>query len=287
MTVTEEANFTRAAAKLHVAQPGVSAQIRQLEAELGQPLLDRSTRTVRLTEAGTAVLPYARAALAAVASSRLVVDELTGLMRGHVSVGMPTSVPFDLPGLLAEFHDQHPAVEITLTEDRSDQLLDALRTGGLDLALIGSVTVRPPGIDIQVVADEPLVAAVAPDDRLATKTSITLQGLQQRRLISLPQGTGLRSRFDAACAIAGIRPRIAYEASNPLILGQLAARGLGVAILPLSFTDAYPNLLHPLTITHPRIRAHIELAWRAEGPTSPPARALITHARDTLPDLSG
>jgi DNA-binding transcriptional LysR family regulator len=286
VAVAEEANFTRAAARLHVAQPGVSAQIRRLEAELGQPLLDRSARAVRPTEAGAAVLPYARAALAAVANTRLVVDELAALTRGHVSVGMLTSVPFDLAGLLADFHDDHPAVEITLAEATSDQLLDAIHTGRLDLALIGSVNMRPAGIETQIVADEPLVAAVAHNRALAAKTSTTLQALRERPLISLPRGTGLRSRFDDACARAGIRPRIAFEASDPQILAQLAARGLGVAILPQSLTDAHPDLLHALTITRPRIRAHIELAWRAEGPTSPAARALIDHARTALPNLS-
>ncbi|HEX6445096.1 MAG TPA: LysR family transcriptional regulator, partial [Streptosporangiales bacterium] len=80
VTVAEEANFTRAAARLHVAQPGVSAQVRRLERELGQELLDRSGRTVRLTEVGEAVLPYARAALSAVDGARRAVDELSGLV---------------------------------------------------------------------------------------------------------------------------------------------------------------------------------------------------------------
>jgi DNA-binding transcriptional LysR family regulator len=285
VTVAEEANFTRAAARLHVTQPGVSAQIRQLERELGQPLLDRSARKVRLTGAGAAVLPHARAALAAVASCRLAVDELTGLVRGHVSVGMLTSVPFELASLLADFHDRHPAIEITLTEATSGQLLDALVAGQLDMALIGSVSGRPPGVATQVVTDEPLVAAVSPGDALAGRTSIALRELLQRALISLPRGTGLRSRFEQACASAGARPRIAFEAGHPQVLGQLAARGLGVAILPRSFTDAHPGLLHALEITRPRIRAQIELAWRAEGPISPAARALVGHARGSLPDL--
>src|SRR5438270_8481792 len=105
VAVAEERNFTRAAERVHVAQPGVSAQIRRLERELGQELLDRSGRAVRLTEVGSAVLPYARAALAAVEGARLAVDELTGLLRGHVRVGMVTSHDEDVPGLLAAFHD--------------------------------------------------------------------------------------------------------------------------------------------------------------------------------------
>src|SRR3954447_11941814 len=90
IAVAEEGSFTRAAARVHVAQPGVSAQVRQLERELGEPLFDRSGRAVRLTEIGAAVLPFARAALEAVDGLRLAVDELAGLMRGRVAVGMIT-----------------------------------------------------------------------------------------------------------------------------------------------------------------------------------------------------
>ena len=111
VAVAEEASFTRAAAKVHVAQPGVSAQIRRLERELGEELLDRSGRTVRLTEVGAAVMPYARAALAAVAGARLAVDELGGLLRGHVAMGVVTLSSFaELPALLADFHRDHPDV---------------------------------------------------------------------------------------------------------------------------------------------------------------------------------
>ncbi len=284
VAVTEDANFTRAAARLHVAQPGVSAQIRQLEAELGQPLLDRSARAVRLTAAGSAVLPYARAALAAVANARLVVDELAGLVRGHVAVGAVSSVSFDLPRLLADFFDDHPAVEITLSENNSDSLVEGLRAGRLDVALIGSTASRRAGIETQVIADQPLVAAVAPSHPLAKRASITVQALADQAIISLPAGTGLRSRLDDACATAGVRARIAFEASDPQILAQLAARGLGVAILPQSITDTHPDQLHALAITQPSIRGRIELAWKTEGPTSPAATALLNHARNTLPN---
>jgi DNA-binding transcriptional LysR family regulator len=137
VAVAEEGSFTSAAAKVHVAQPGVSAQIRRLEHELGQDLLDRSGRTVRLTEVGAAVLPYARAAIAAAAGARLAVDELSGLLRGHVAIGMVALPSFtELPDLLAAFNHEHPAVEITLTEANSDRLLNAIQTGELDLALV-------------------------------------------------------------------------------------------------------------------------------------------------------
>lgn len=281
VTVVEEASFTRAAAKVHVAQPGVSAQIRRLERELGQELLDRSGRSVRLTEAGAAVLPYARAALAAVAGARLAVDELTGLVRGHVAVGMVISHYIDVPALLAEFHEDHPAVEITLTEANSDQLIDALRGGRLDAAIIALGAMPPPGFEIHIVADEPIAAAVSHHDDLATRSTIPLSALRDRALISLPPGSGIRSRLAHACAAAGFTPHIAFEASSPVVLAQLAARGLGVAIVPASVAEARDDL-HSLTITRPQLRGRLALAWRTEGPISPAARALIGRAQRML-----
>jgi DNA-binding transcriptional LysR family regulator len=281
VTVAEEANFTRAAAKLHVAQPGVSAQIRRLERELGQELLDRSGRSVQLTEVGSAVLPYARAALSAVAGARLAVDELTGLVRGHVAIGTVTSHSVDLAALLAEFHEDHPAVEITLTEDNSDQLIDALRGGRLDAAIIAFGATPPPDLEIHIVTDEPIAAAVSHGDDLAKRSTIPLGALRDRVLISLPPGTGIRSILDDACAAAGFSPHIAFEASTPAVLAQLAARGLGVAIMPASVAEAREDL-HPLTITRPELRGRLAFAWRTEGPVSPAARALVRRARRTL-----
>lgn len=282
VAVAEEANFTRAAAKVHVAQPGVSAQIRRLERELGQELLDRTGRSVRLTEVGAAVLPYARAALAAVAGARLAVDELAGLLRGHVAVGTVTSHNVDLPGLLAGFHDDHPAVEITLTEANSDALLDELRTGRLDAAIVSIGRHVPAGVEIQVITDQPIVAAVGHDHELAVHKAISLDTLRGRPLISLPRGTGLRARLDEACAAAGFTPHIAFEASDPEVLAQLAAHGLGAAILPGEFASARADRLRPVAITRPALRGRLVFAWRAEGPSSPAGRALVAHARTKI-----
>jgi DNA-binding transcriptional LysR family regulator len=282
IAVAEEASFTKAAAKVHVAQPGVSAQIRKLEAEFGESLLDRSGRTVRLTEAGAAVLPYARAALEAVGNARLVVDELTGLVRGRVAVGMVVSCSsVDLPDLLADFHKNHPAVDITLSEGNSDKLIESVLTGRLDLALIALGSTPPEGIETQLIVDEALSAAVALSDELADRETVTLAEIQDRPLISLPRGTGMRTCIEEACAAQGLTPHIALEASNLDVLAHLAARGLGVAIVPESLAAAHPEL-HGLTITEPRLRGSVELAWRAGGPSSPAGRALVRHARSVL-----
>jgi DNA-binding transcriptional LysR family regulator len=283
VAVAEEASFTRAAARVHVAQPGVSAQIRRLERELGHELLDRSGRTVRLTEVGRAVLPFARAALAAVAGARSAVDELDGLVRGHVSMGMITAcASLELADMLATFRLQHPGIEVSLAEANSDRLLEGVRDGTFDLAWVGRAGAPPAGIATEVLVDERLVAAVAPGDPLARRTTMRLGELCAHPLISLPRGTGMRASLDDACTAHGLTPQVALEASTPLVLAELACRQLGVAILPASLAAAYAGRLHVLTITRPELRSRLELAWRADGAPSPAARALVAHARASL-----
>jgi DNA-binding transcriptional LysR family regulator len=283
VAVAEEGTFTRAAARVHVAQPGVSAQIRQLERELGQPLLDRSGRRVRLTDAGAAALPHARAALAAAAGVKDAVDELAGLVRGHITIGTVTSLSsdggFDLPALLAAYHRDHPNVEITLSAADSDTLIRSLRDGRLDLGVLGLGSTAPEDLDVRVVVTEPLVAVVSPAHPLAGKATVTLAALAAHLLVSLPRGTGGRSSLDQACARAGLTPRIGFEAADPRVLADLAAHGLGAAVVPRSVAAGRSGELHALTITRPALRGRIALAWRRAGTMSPAAAELVRRAR--------
>jgi DNA-binding transcriptional LysR family regulator len=190
----------------------------------------------------------------------------------------------DIPDLLAGFHRQYPAIEITLAEGSSDHLADGVRTGTYDLAFIGLGPEVPGGLALQVVADEPIVAAVAGDSELICVESATLAEIADRALISLPAGTGLRACVDAAYAAAGLDARVAFEASDPRTLARLAARGLGLAFLPASAARAHGDGLHAITISDPPMRGRLALAWRAEAPVGPAARALIAHARALLPE---
>jgi DNA-binding transcriptional LysR family regulator len=281
VAVAEERNFTRAAERVHVAQPAISAQIARLEREVGQRLLDRSRRETRLTAAGDAVLPHARAALSAVANVRLAIDELTQLVRGTVTLGTVTSHNVDIPTLLADFHRAHPAVEITLSTDSSDALIDDVQSGALDAAIVsvGSDEV-PSGLAVEVVTDEAIDAAVCLDDPWAGRTSIGLAELVERQLIALPIGAGIRAQLERACATAGLKPRVAFEASTPVALAELAEHGLGVAILPQSVSRTHPGLV-AIAIA-PELRGRLVFAWRSSGPMSPAARVLVDMARRLL-----
>ena len=272
VAVVDTGSFTRGAMRVLVAQSGVSSQVRRLEDELGVQLLDRGSRAVTPTEAGLAVLPYARAALAAAESVREAVDELRGLVRGHVRVGMVTAGPaVTLGDMLASFHAAYPDVEITLTEHASDALFAGVREGTLDLAVASLGPQMPAGVETYVIIDAPIVAAVHADHPLARHSSLRPEALTTYPLICLPRGTGVRAIWDAA----GVPARVAFEASDPGVLAQLAARGLGVAILP----EPAAAGLHTLTLG---LRGQIALAWRDGGPSSPAARAFMEHARGSV-----
>jgi len=297
VAVVDDGGFTRAAERLHVAQPGVSAALRRLEAELGEQLLDRGARAVTPTAAGAALLPHARAALAAVAAGRDAVDELRGLVRGRVAIGVVTACPaIELAAPLAAFHAAHPGVEVSLEEDGSDRLVAGLRDGRLDLAVIGAHGPPLAGLDTLTLVDEPLVAVVAPDDPLAGRGRggarrgggagrggtgrgggagrvVALTALRDRPLVMLPRGTGVRAAFEAGCAQAGFEPHVAFEASSPALVASLARRGLGAAIVARSMAALDPELA-VVELTRPALRSRLELAWRADGPSSPAARAL-------------
>src|SRR5215472_2700873 len=282
IAVADEGSFTRAAEKLLVSQPGVSAQVRRLERELGEDLLDRSGRVVRPTAVGAAVLPYARAALAAVDSARIAVSELTGLLRGRAVIGTVTSPNVDLAGLLAAFHDQHPMVDIALSAGDTDRLATELMSGQLDAAILSIGTAAPEGLQVQVLVDQAIVAAVGRQHHLASAGVVTLADLSGQPLVCLPRGSGLRARLDEAYAAAGLSPHIAFEASSPEAVADLAAHGLGVAFLPGPFAEFRKDRLAVLQLDARELRGRLVLAWRAAGPASPAGRALVQHLRNQL-----
>ncbi|MFB6947353.1 MULTISPECIES: LysR substrate-binding domain-containing protein [unclassified Streptomyces] len=284
VAVVEEESFTHAAIRLGVTQPNVSAQIRHLERELGEELLDRQGHMVRTTAAGAALLPHARAALAAVDCARAAVDELAGLVRGQVRVGTVASIaPIDLPAVFADFHHQYPGVTLFLSEGPSGQLAQDLRAGHLDLAIIGEAPLLT-GTATQVIAHEALALGIPVSDVLAGPQPVPLELLRERPLVCLPKGTGVRACLEQACQKAGFRPRIAFEAGDPHMVARFAAHGLGIAVLPeTTFALRSPRLRVVPLMRAPQVR--LTLAWRSQGPISPAARALIGHTRATLPDL--
>jgi DNA-binding transcriptional LysR family regulator len=278
VAVAEEGSFTAAAQRELVAQPAVSAAVRTLERELGVQLFRRGRSGAQPTEAGVAVLAHARAALAAVAAARDVADEVTGLLRGRVAVGMVVGCTSTvLADLLADFAAAHPAVEVVLVEGSGADLLAALSTGRLDLAWVGRAQPPPSGVETAVLYEEEQVAVLPLADPPRGR-ALPVAELADHRLVALPPGTGGRAAIDAACAAAGVAPVVACEATGLEMVCLLAERGLGTGIVPASVAAAAADRLRALRLDPP-VSSRIELAWRTGGPSSPAGAALLAVAR--------
>jgi DNA-binding transcriptional LysR family regulator len=277
VAVAEERNFTRAAERVHISQSGVSAQIRQLERELGAELFERHTRAVTLTPAGEAALGPARAALAAAAAVGQAVGEVTGLIRGRLTVGMVVGCTVTpLFDALAAFHRAHPGVEISLQEGNSDQLVEYVRAGAIDLALVGTADEGPDGLGMMTIISERLVAVVPPGHPLEGRR-VTTGALASYPVICMPHGTGLRAVFDRACAASGRQPVIAFEAGAADAIADLAVRGLGVGILSESMAETYRDRLTARVIADAKEPALLALLWKDTH--NPAVRELVTHCR--------
>jgi DNA-binding transcriptional LysR family regulator len=277
VAVAETANFTRAARRVHITQSGISAQIRQLERDLGATLIDRSGRVATLTAAGAAALGPARDALAAAAAVRAAVDDVTGLVRGRLVVGMIAGCRVTpLFDALAAFHTAHPGVDLALVEDGSDRLAARVRDGAMDAALVGAAVGPPDDLESMTIVSAPLVAAGPAEHPLARRKRATIADVAAHPIVCMPPGTGIRSVLDLACADADVVCDIALEASAPDSVLDLAARGLGVAVLSASMVPS-DGPLRTVPIRGVDIPATLALVWRREA--SPALRRLVEHTR--------
>ncbi|MQS12820.1 LysR family transcriptional regulator [Streptomyces kaniharaensis] len=230
--VVDEGSFTAAAARLHVSQSGISTQVGKLERELGQQLLDRSGRGIRLTPAGEAILPLAKDALATFEAIQHAAAEFADAVRGRIRLGMimGCSIPPFLD-VVADLGRTHPGIVLSLHEVGDSDVLQAqVLSGSLDLALIGFAGETDPGLDAAVFVDEPIVAVVRPGHPL-DRDALTIADLRSSKVLCLSPGTGIRAAYDRSCQQLGLDPRVDIDASSPSTLLHLAARGAGVAVL--------------------------------------------------------
>jgi DNA-binding transcriptional LysR family regulator len=240
VAVAEEASFTRAADRLHVVQSAVSAAVRNLEQELGARLFDRSTHKVALSDAGRALLPEARATLAAATAARDAVDAVRGGLRGRLALGMMQAQgmrAIDVGGALVEFRAEHPDVEVQMRHGGSLEMTTRVREGQLDLAFVALPEQNFPGVELLPLASEPMMLAVAAGHPLAARTRVDLAALAGETLADFPEGWGVRMANDRAFAAAGITRTIAYEVNDTASVIDFLRHGLAVGLLPASLFD--------------------------------------------------
>ncbi|MBK0418392.1 LysR family transcriptional regulator [Leucobacter sp. CSA1] len=291
--VAQLGHFTRAAERLHLAQPSLSRQISSLEADLGIELFHRARGNVTLTAAGERLLPLARRMLADAGTARSEMAELAGLRRGRVRLGAtPTLCTSLVAEVLVEFRVRHPGIDVEILERGSRSLIAALVEGSLDLALI--VTSVSSGVARAVIEREPILserlvvvsAASEPDpfERPAATAAVELRELARVPQISFPESYDLRVALDAAFRDEGLTPAVAVQGAEMDAALRFAERGIGVAVVPAMVAVERPAL-RSAPLGGDALTRTVSVARRADmAPThaSRALRALVGETADGL-----
>lgn len=237
VAVAETLSFTRAAQRLHIGQPPLSMQIKDLEEEIGARLFERTKRRVVLTEAGKRFLDHACWILQR-ADQAMIDARLAGLGEiGQIRIGFTSSLPYSamLPELLAAFRLENPDIELTLKEMFTADQFRALNEGELDVGLVRvEASSTPEGLTLREVGRDPLVIVMPATHHLSSARSVWLSELADEAFIGFPSGTGtgLPDLFRRLALNAGFEPRVVQTAREATTQIGLVAAGLGLALLP-------------------------------------------------------
>jgi DNA-binding transcriptional LysR family regulator len=269
VAVAETLHFGRAAERLHLAQPAVSQQVRRLEASVGVPLFARDRRRTALTEAGRALLPEARATLAHAAAATAAARAAARGQTGHLRIGLaPTAHAEPVLAALGTLRRDAPDVRVTVGERRMGELVDALRRGGLDLAVL-AVLEQPPagrGLATRPVASDPFVAALPAAHPLAAAGPVDLAALAAEPFVVFARDQGARyhDTLRDLCRAAGFTPAEQEVRELPTQLALVAA-GLGVALVPASVAALRAADVAYVPLAGPAPQLHTLLSWREDG----------------------
>ncbi|WP_129629237.1 LysR family transcriptional regulator [Candidatus Oscillochloris fontis] len=271
--VARHSHVTRAAAELHIAQPALSKQVSQLEHELGVALFDRVGRNVRLTEAGEALLPHARAVMAQVEAARAEMAERIGLRKGRATVGAPPTVGNQLlPPVLAIFNKRYSGIELRLHEAGVQTLLDLLETGLTDVAVV-TLPVDDENLTVLPLFTEEMVIAVWRGHRLAERSEVSISELAEEPWVLSPENYELREAALSVCERAGFTPRVVLDGGQTDTLLRFVAAGLGIALVPRLAVQSVSDLV-PLRVSDQKLERSLGVVWRGDRVASPAARAL-------------
>jgi LysR family cyn operon transcriptional activator len=263
VALAEEQHFTRAAAAAHISQPTLSQQIRQLEAAVGSPLVDRIGKTVGLTAAGHTLLPFAREILHRLEEAGAAVAEHRGLRSGELSVAVVQTVNATLvPDLLARFSAAYPGIHVSTREVSGSELEAGVAGGSFDLG-IGFSPAAAPGLSTERLYEEELKVIAPSRHPLAGRREVTVREVAAHPLVLLPRGYCTRELIQAAFSQVGLLPRVALELNSiDGILATIEQTG-GLTLLPaFSVRSGGRRGLRTLRLTRPAPKRTVGLVWR-------------------------
>ncbi len=280
VAVAEQEGFSRAAEHCHVAQPSLSQQIQRLERELGHRLFDRLGRRTVLTEAGRAFLPRARRVLEELREAREALAQDLESGQGPLAVGaIPTMAPFLLPPVLERFRQDYPACELTVREDLTERLVEAVAASEIDFA-IASTPVDHLQIEVEVVGRERLLLATS---RHGTAPPLRLTDLSEQPTVVLYEVHCLGRQIRELCSLARVQPRIVCRGTQLSTVQQMVALGMGVSLVPemCARADASSTLRYQ-QLSGEQPEREISVLWRKGRSRSALARSFVAALGERL-----
>lgn len=290
LSAARHMSFSKAASELSLTAPAVSMQIREMESDLGIELFARVGRRVELTTAGEYFLVYAKRIAANLRDAEITLSKLRGTEAGTLKIGLVSTAKYFLPQLLARFRNEHFGLQIKLEVRNRDQMVELLRDGEIDLAIMGRT---PADMDtrIEAFAAHPHAFIASPDHPLAREQGISSLALNQLEIISREQGSGTRAIMERFLNDRGLTPRVSMEMSSNESIKQAVMANLGISFVSLHTVG--------LEVTHGKLavldieETPISRAWHVvalnRGNHSSPAEAfryfVLEHGAAILDDL--
>ncbi|WP_110240913.1 LysR substrate-binding domain-containing protein [Nocardioides gilvus] len=290
LAVAEELHFGRAAERMHMAQPPLSRTIKQLERELGAQLFERTTRSVRLTTAGQALVRPATDVLEGVRVARSAVRAAGVGETGRVRLGFAGPSSHVLISQLARIvRQRHPGIELSLQSvTYAYEGLREVVDGAMDLAFV-RFSVQPVGIVSRVVAAERYVLAVPTGHRLAGREEVSMADCREEAFVALPAdpGSSVRDAFVRSCHEAGFAPDIVQSAPDSWTAIALVAAGVGVTFtVDTAVANMQADGIAVVPLVEGRDPVYARLAWR-EGDNNPALREVLIASEEALPTPEG
>jgi LysR family hydrogen peroxide-inducible transcriptional activator len=267
VAVARTGNFSRAAEQCHVSQPSLSQQILKLEDELGERLFDRMKRGAKLTPHGEALLRRAVRVLDEVDAAKREAKEAMDLLRGTITVGvLPTIAPYLLPGVMAEFMEKYPGVEIVVQEDTTAHLLKLLLTCEIDFVL-ASQPIQDGRLEVHDLFTEELLLALPPDHPLARKRTVKASDLEHERLIVMKEGHCLGDQVMSFCDRRDLHPRISFRSAQLETIQSLVSAGMGLSLIPaMAANSEHGAQMEYRSFSTPRPSRKIVAVWPKQRP---------------------
>jgi DNA-binding transcriptional LysR family regulator len=278
--LADELHFTRAAARLHVAQPALTKRIQQLERALGVRLFVRTRRSVRLTSEGEVLLEKARQVIRAAEDLSATARRLSDGEEGRLRIGFTPSAPHHvLPALMQTFRRQHPDISCVLAEASSEDQIRQILEGDLDVGILRPPPTRPATLVCTTFLEEPYVAVLPGHHRLTSARAVSLADLSSEPFVLIARRVvaAIHDQIVAACVDAGFTIRVAQEATHIHAVVALVAAGCGVSLLPKSAAELGVRGVVCRPLKHTSLRTVVAVAHLRHH-TSPAVRAFVRSA---------